>query len=307
LITADIPTSRTTHSRSSCANLADFSSCSSGASSFVTGLSSIGSVEHAIRSRPTFFQHYSGLLLDWQYLHQRELSTLAHESVWIAQQHADIWVDLTSGLDLFPGLRLINNSAPDIYARSLTVILDVMDKMVVTGIQDLVFSLHRVPENNIDRDTTLVEMATTLTTLVQWAQTRAIRLHLRQAFKNPFNTLSDMDGWLHDHNLQDDIHLAISTSLLIANGVTPDDLMPMFDAGRISMVLLACPAFDIMGDLFDDSARLTASSINAASCQSEIPGWVSTAVTLNLMMAFDATYEDANQEYKDAALVSNLS
>ena len=66
-------------------------------------------------------------MVDWRYLHDRRLETIQQEAGWIARQKLRVIVDLTSGINLFPDLRLVNNSPEDL-AASLAVIDDVLAK-----------------------------------------------------------------------------------------------------------------------------------------------------------------------------------
>jgi len=105
-------------------------------------------IEDEISSRPTFFQHFDGVSVDWKYLADREASTLLKEAGWLALQKVRVLVDLTSGINLFPDLRLVNNIEPE-YRRSMESIRNVTTKMQALGAHDLLLSLHKPVENNI--------------------------------------------------------------------------------------------------------------------------------------------------------------
>ncbi len=107
-------------------------------------------IKEEILKRPTFFQNYDSVVVDWKYLWERKPEALRKEAQWIGLQNLRVMVDLTSGIDLYPQLRLIDNSSPD-YADSRAVIRDVMDKMQILRARDLILSLHRFPENNFTR------------------------------------------------------------------------------------------------------------------------------------------------------------
>jgi hypothetical protein len=49
-------------------------------------LRKIGSIKEAILARPTFFEHFDGVLIDWRYLHDRQLASLVQEAGWIGRQ-----------------------------------------------------------------------------------------------------------------------------------------------------------------------------------------------------------------------------
>ena len=105
-------------------------------------------VKEEILSRPTFFQHFDGVSVDWKYLADREASTLLEEAAWLRLQKVRVLVDLTSGINLFPDLRLVNNIESE-YRRSMESIRNVVAKMPAIGAHDLLLSLHKTVENNI--------------------------------------------------------------------------------------------------------------------------------------------------------------
>lgn len=108
------------------------------------------SLKEEILRRPTFFQHFDGILVDWQYLHGREKAALAREAGWIRRQGLAVAVDASPSINLYPGLRLLDNLQPD-YEESLAALVDTMDKMQILGAKQLLISLHRLPENNYDK------------------------------------------------------------------------------------------------------------------------------------------------------------
>ena len=107
----------------------------------------VGSIKEEILRRPTFFQHFDGVIVDWRYLHDREKGILTEEAPWIKRQGLRVMVDLSSGLNLYPDLRLIDNDH-EVYVASMAAISDVMEKMEILGSIDLVLSLNGLPENN---------------------------------------------------------------------------------------------------------------------------------------------------------------
>jgi len=99
------------------------------------------SIKEEILARPTFFEHFDGVCLDWSYLHEREKAALQSEHGWLKRQGVRLVVDLSSGVDLYPTLRLMDNLHED-YTNSLAAIKDVLGKMDALGAADLMLSLH---------------------------------------------------------------------------------------------------------------------------------------------------------------------
>ena len=80
-----------------------------------------------IMLRSTFGQHFDGIVLDWTYIERRSAEELRREGRWAFMRNVSILVDFTSGLNLYPGLRLCNNS--DEYSRSIARMGAVLQKM----------------------------------------------------------------------------------------------------------------------------------------------------------------------------------
>ena len=136
------------------------------------------SIEEELLRRPTFFQDYDGVIVDWKCLAEREAAVLRAEAGWIARNKLRVTVDLTSGLNLYPGLRLINNIEED-YRASLETIEALFAKMEIIGSRDLILALHRFPENNMTRAEAMTSFEQTLRRLANQAQARNITLRLR--------------------------------------------------------------------------------------------------------------------------------
>ncbi len=114
-------------------------------------LRKVCSLKEEILARPTFFEHFDGVLLDWRYLHDRRLEFLQEEGKWLGRQGLRVIVDLTSGINSYPDLRLTNNLAED-YAASMTAIDDVLTKMTALGARDLVICSYRQQESELKAD-----------------------------------------------------------------------------------------------------------------------------------------------------------
>ena len=114
-------------------------------------LRNITSLKSEILLRPTFFQHFDRIMIDWKYLSEKEKASLSNDAEWIKHQGLKVIVDLSSGINLFPDLRIVNNDSIE-YLKSLAVIRSVLDKMAILGAGDLVLSAHRTIENNFTEE-----------------------------------------------------------------------------------------------------------------------------------------------------------
>ncbi len=147
-------------------------------------------IKEEILARPTFFQHYDGVLVDWKYLHERTAEALKRESRWTGLQKLRVMVDLTSGINLYPDLRLVDNMRSE-YEASLAVIQDVLSKMKILEAKDLVLALDRVPETNMKRTETWQSWESTLRRVANDAQAQGVTIHLRIVPTRPGSKITE--------------------------------------------------------------------------------------------------------------------
>ena len=123
-----------------------------------------------------------------------------------------IIVDLSSGLNLYPTLRLLNNVPAD-YEASMAVWSDVLAKMEIVGAKDLVFSLHRDPENNFTGEQANAGYTSTLKNLAAQAAARGVTLHLRVGPGKPPRNFAEAFHWLDPVDAPN-LKLAVGTAML---------------------------------------------------------------------------------------------
>jgi hypothetical protein len=152
-------------------------------------------IKEEILSRPTFFQHYDGVLVDWKSLHDRTSEALTREARWIGTQKLRVMVDVSSGINLYPDLRLVDNLHGE-YEASLATIEDVLAKMKILGAKDLILVLDRVPENNMTSKEAWLSWESTLRRVAAQALASGVTLHLRLAPHRAPSKLADALGLL---------------------------------------------------------------------------------------------------------------
>ena len=214
------------------------------------------SIQNEILSRPTFFQNFDGVAIDWKYLSQREKKALEQESIWLRLQKPQIWVDLTSGINLFPDLRLVNNIESE-YRKSMNTIYDVIDKMRIIGSQNLVMSLHKTIENNISLEDTWKELNRSVTEICKYADNSGIKVHLRLVAGNklPAGRLDDALRLMDQVNMPN-LRLAINTAVLLDAKASPQDLAAKLN-DRIGVWLVNTPQRDLSGRLWNTYAPVS--------------------------------------------------
>ena len=253
------------------------------------------SIKESILARPTFFEHFDGVVVDWRYLHDREFAALNRESGWISRQGLRVVVDLSSGLNSYPTLRLVDNQTGD-YAASMAIIEDVLAKMDALRARDLILSLHRAPENNFTVEQAAAVFEQTLTGLARKAALRRITLHLRVTFEKAAQRLEELAG-LIDRAAQPNLKLAPSLSLLLADSPNPAEFAHMMQR-KMGLWLAAAPRRDLSGHLYDLHAPLHTLADADRILARE---WLK--LKDGIPVVFDAIYSDPGEEYLDTRML----
>ena len=174
-----------------------------------------GSLAVEVKKRPTFFDWYSAVLVDWRWILHREESALAEDGRWALRQGLDIIVDFTDGINEFPDLRLHNNSASEL-RRSIETIGQVFRKMgkfvnasvaaTVHGriAKHAIIALHSTPPTQEVESLAQAkrDVVVSVARLVQIAASYGVTLHLRvgattsSEFTRPPITLEEASAFL---------------------------------------------------------------------------------------------------------------
>jgi len=251
------------------------------------------SIKEEILARPTFFEHFDGACVDWSYLHDREKAALQKEHGWLKRQGARIVVDLSSGVDLYPTLRLMDNVHED-YTNSMAAIQDVLGKMDALGATDLILSLHRYPENNFTDEQSRAAFTATLKTLAGQAAERGVTLHLRVGFGKPPGSLAEGFEWL-DRVGAPNLKLAVSTAMLEQKPPAPEVTTRLKD--KLGLWLVAASNRDVAGKLWDAHGPIH-SAPNAEALARLL------ALSPGTPSVLDALYANQDEEYLDAVALA---
>ena len=251
----------------------------------VLPLRHVASIQREILARPTFFEHFDGVVVDWRYVGEREETALRTEAGWLRRQGVKIYVDLSSGLNLYPHLRLIDNAAPD-YQASLGAITNVLQKMPALGARDLLLSLHRHPENNFSGAQTEDAFVKTLRRLAAEAAAHHITLHLRMTFGKPPRHL-DEAMTLIDRVGATNLLLAPATASLAESDYQ------RIPKNRVGLWLVAGARKDIAGVVWDTHAPW-----HQGASAGKAPVWHTSSPQVPVV--FDAVYTSQDEEYLDA-------
>ncbi|MCX5769713.1 MAG: hypothetical protein NTZ09_05510 [Candidatus Hydrogenedentes bacterium] len=251
-------------------------------------------VKEEILLRPTFFQHFDGVVVDWRYLRDREADALKQEAGWLRIQNVRVWVDLTSGINLFPDLRLVNND-PEEFAASLAAIDNVLAKMPLLNADNLILSLHRMPETNFTAEQTRASFIVTLKQICGKAAAANTTVHLRMSPKDG-RSLNDILQLISEVAVPN-LRVAPSVALLLEKGADPSNA-PADLKEKIGVWLVS--------GLHRDSIGGAVWSANAPAGGQADPEQLRAWLCLNpkVPVIFDAVYVNQDDEYKDAKLLA---
>jgi hypothetical protein len=206
-----------------------------------------------------------------------------------------IIVDASSGVNLFPTLRLIDNLEPD-YKESMAAFQDVIDKMFILGSRNLVLSLHRFPENNFSGEQTLKAFGETLRALSTAAADKGVTLHLRLTFGKPPWSLVEAGQWLDQWKL-DNVRLAAATALLPerAPSLQESEVMKKY----LGLWLVAGARKDVAGKVWD-----THFPIHRSARETAVKLWL--AAFPGVPLALDGICETQDEEYLDILALEQI-
>jgi hypothetical protein len=175
----------------------------------------------------------------------------------------------------------------------MSTLSNVVEKMSILGAQDLLFSLHRHPENNFTTEQTEAAFEATLRQLAAAASRADITLHLRQTFGKPPWNLTEAARFVERVGVNN-LRLAPSTALLAEARVEADAAARILGQ-RGGFWLAAAPRRDLTGHLWDAHAPVHRA---AAAEQQVIRGYFGQAPRLPVIL--DAILADADAEFLEA-------
>ena len=175
-------------------------------------------LEHSIRyeilKRPTFFQHYDSIVVDYSYLISKDNVFLVGDGQWLSQQSVIIYVDVSPSINLFPTLRFVTDD-PATYNKTVTSLTSLMHKMNILGSHDLILSLHDFPGDESTNQSRR-DFNATIHYLNNLGTQLNITLHMLDTPKNPYS-LMPLTRWLDENGLST-IKIVLNLALLVNYG-----------------------------------------------------------------------------------------
>ena len=253
-------------------------------------------VQEQILRRPTFFQHFDGVKIDWRYLRDRDSRRLQSEQAWLARQQVRVVVDFSRDLNLFPGLTLLDSYPPH-FAASVAAIDDVLAKMRLCGAHDAIIALHRKPENHWSDARAGAEFKDRIGELCRRADDHGVTLHLQTDHWRRLPGSAALLGLIAGIG-QPNLCYALNVGhLRLAGEELGATLAEAIEPGRahhLGSVLLGAPRVDLLGQTYDAHLPVHGSGIDLAPL----------AAVRDALFIFDALYPDWDSEYLDAAALA---
>ncbi len=254
------------------------------------------SIKESIIARPTFFRHCDSVMIDWRYLQRRDSSELKRESTWIRKQGLRVMVDLTSGLNHYPDIRLIENDTNET-KRVKAMLADVLDKMELIGAKDLVIARHRMPENNMPWPDAAKSHEKVINRLCEDAGKKGIAVYMRASpMRRRWGANGPDADWIKRIN---SANLKAAPSLAdIMNEVGGD----VAKAAKVieafkgeGMWFLSLPQKDLHGQLTSLHQPLAE--------RTDLAPILDALKKKGCPIVFDAIYSDTDAEYRDFTLM----
>lgn len=252
-------------------------------------------VQSQILARPTFFQHFDGVKIDWTWLLHRDPHQLARERDWLCRQGVRLAVDFSSGLNQYPGLTLID-AYPPRYQATVAQMDEVLAKLVQLGGQDAILGLHRGPENHLNGDQARAALLAGVQDLCRRPANRSVCFHLHhQPRKGPRGPWRALDALaLVREAACENLHFALHLGhWAMAEPTEPLTELVATAGADLSLVLVAAPGRDALGQVYDAHQPFHRQPIDLAPL----------APARGLPWVLDAWYEDPDDEYQDSRRV----
>jgi len=253
-------------------------------------LRSAESIQRQLLLRPTFFQHFEGVKVEWSYLHARDAAQLDRERDWLSRQQVLLAVDFSSGLNFYPALSLLDGYPPQ-YEKTMAAFADVFNKMARLGAGDAVISLHRLPENHCPPERGRDGFLHGLHALCEMAGRNGVTLHLQpHPHKWPGGTEQTLE--FISAAGADNLRLALNTCHLALAGESLESALTL--AGdRLGAVLFSAPKYDLYGQGYDAHAPLCTNNWKMPDIET----------TAGVLQVLDADYADWDEEYLDLQII----
>ncbi len=260
-------------------------------------LRNITSIREEILLRPEFFQHFDRVVVDWEYFHQRERDAIQEEAGWIKRQGLKIAGDFSSGINLFPDLRLVKNDTAA-YDHSQMIIRETIDKMALNGVDEIILTSHKMIENNFTRDQFRESMIYTLREICNDARKYEMKVHFRILPGKYTRSLTQATELVNSVD-KPNFYLAPSMGLLLDRPDETDRNPDLLQNLKSDILFVSAPDYDIQGKIWNINKP-----VHTYPDKEELKNLLQ--VYLGKAYILDGIYKNSDEEYMDITTMENL-
>ena len=258
-------------------------------------------IRDALYVRPTFFAHFDSVVVDWRDIVSVSSDALGREAAWASLQNLTVLVDLSSGLNLYPDLRLLKNGMGDFNA-SMVTIQAVIENMAALGSRDLILSLHRFPENYYTPEQSMADFLTSIQAIAGMAAPQGILLHLRMMWNKPVSDVASMAAFVNLVGAPN-VRIAPQIGGLLLQNTAPSILALI--ANQTSLFTLGCPQVDpLTSQTWSGSALLQSCTAAQQTAMTALLAVQPTAIVA--LEAAPLCRRDSNCEFLETALMESI-
>lgn len=247
----------------------------------------MGSLQETILKWPTFFQHFDGVKIEWNYLFSRDIKQLEREREWILRNKIRLMVDFSAGLNHYPDLTLLD-TLDFRYRASMDAMEDVFKKMQILNSTEAILCLnhHCGPRN---KDELLIEerFKAGMYNLCKTAARYDVILYLQHHPEKWRPTGGKILEFIEEIN-EANLKFALNTGHAVINNESIDELAHRAGT-RLGAILANAPACDRFGQYYDAHLPISNSVVNLKPLSG-----------LNVPIVLDADYDGWNAIYHDA-------
>ncbi len=249
-------------------------------------------LKEQILMRPSFFQYFDGVVIDWKYLHERTAETVKKEAAWLHRQKVRIAVDFTSGMNLFPDLRLVKNDMPE-YEKSLRMIREVIDKAAIWNAETVIIRGHN-PPTIYDEQQAFKDMREAYAFLGKYAQSKKITLAIRigTCYPRDITEMKQVAEADPDHTIRFIPSLSHLNELF---GINPSKE----NLDKTAFILMTSALNDLFNGVYWTENAPLYKGI------SETDAFKIIHKCKDIPLFFDAFYENQDEEYRDQMFIKS--
>ena len=252
-------------------------------------------IKTEILARPTFFQHFDRVVVDWKYFERKSKSALQAESGWLKRNKLKIAVDFSSGINRFPDLRIVEDDKPR-YEESMKRIKDVIEKASILGVDEVIIAPHGQSIVQNKKIKVAEENIRNIGIIADYSATHNMTLLVRtEIWRLPENVV-DLASRLKNLN-KPNLKIAPSTAILLNYNVS-DAHLDFLTRFPIKLVVA-----DISKDAFGQTE-----SVTYPIHKNKNPKLIEILKKFkNSEIIFDAIFENKDEEYLDSKFYSEIT